>query len=144
MAIFNFATQEHLPNALALVARRMNPLLLGVPGRPARVAMPRIRGWLTCSLLIMRAIRRTPLRLSTKLGGELRLYAACRILEFSFSPGRVSQHGVQPLWSQDHESEHKHEKDLRAETHDSLLDQSLVVGNDGGCADWLLFLSFHR
>jgi hypothetical protein len=62
------------------------------------------------------------LRLSTKLGGELRLYAACRILEFSFSPCHVPEHGVQPLWSQYQEAEHKYEKDFRAETHDSLLD----------------------
>jgi hypothetical protein len=33
----------------------------------------------------------------------LRLYAACRILEFSFSPGHVSQHGMQPWWSQYHQ-----------------------------------------
>jgi hypothetical protein len=34
----------------------------------------------------------------------------------------VSQHGVQPFWSQDHESEHKHEQDFRSKTHDSPLD----------------------
>jgi hypothetical protein len=33
MAIFNIAIQENLPNALALVARRMEALLLGKPHR---------------------------------------------------------------------------------------------------------------
>jgi hypothetical protein len=58
---------------------------------------------------------------SIKVRDELRLYAAGRLLEFSFSPGYVSQHGVQPLWSQDHESEHKHEQDFCSKTHDSPL-----------------------
>jgi len=58
---------------------------------------------------------------SIEFCAELRLYATCRILEFSFSPGHVSQHGVQPLWPQDHESEHQHEQDFRSETHDSPL-----------------------
>jgi hypothetical protein len=59
---------------------------------------------------------------SIKLDGDLRLYATRRVLEFSFGPGHVSQHGVQPLWSQYQKSEQKHEQDFRSETHDSLLD----------------------
>ena len=69
----------------------------------------------------MQAIRRALLRRTIKLRGELRLYAARRILEFSLSSSHVSQHGVKPLWSQYHESEQKHEQDFRTETHDSLL-----------------------
>ena len=91
----------------------------------------------------MRAIRRALLRRTIKLRGELRLYAARRILEFSFSSDRVSQHGLQPLWSQDDESEHKHEQDFRSESHDSPLRYGLVIGNYGGRAGWFLFLSFY-
>jgi hypothetical protein len=52
---------------------------------------------------------------------ELRLYAARRFLEFSFSLGDMSQHGVQPLGPQYDESEQQHEKYFRSETHGSLL-----------------------
>jgi hypothetical protein len=55
----------------------------------------------------------------------------------------VPEHGVQPLWSQDKESEHKHEQDFRSKTHDLPLGYGLVTGNGGCCADRLLFLGFH-
>jgi hypothetical protein len=55
----------------------------------------------------------------------------------------VSQHCVQPLRSQYQECEHKHEQDFSAETHDSPLNQALVIGNSRCCADQLLFVSFH-
>jgi hypothetical protein len=74
---------------------------------------------------------------------ELGLYAARGILEFGFSPRHVSQHGVQPLWSQHHEAEHKHEQDFRSETHDSLLAHGLGAGNGGCCAGRLFFFGFH-
>jgi hypothetical protein len=72
----------------------------------------------------MRAIRLALLGRSIKLRGELRLYATRRILKFSFRSRHVSQHCVQPLWSQYHEAEHQHEQDFSAEPHDSLLDHS--------------------
>jgi hypothetical protein len=70
----------------------------------------------------VRAIGFAVPRGSIEFRRELRLYAASRILEFSFSPRHVPEHGVQPLWAQYQEAEHKYEKDFRAETHDSLLD----------------------
>jgi hypothetical protein len=66
----------------------------------------------------MRAIGLALSMRSLKFGAELRLYAARRILEFSFSPRHVSQHCMQPLWSQYNESEHDHKQDFSAETHD--------------------------
>lgn len=90
----------------------------------------------------MRGIGKALSRRSFKLSAELRLYAACSVLKFSFSSGHMSQHCVQPLWTQDHESEQKHEQDFRTEPHDLLLGQAALVGN-GGCGDWLLVLGFH-
>ena len=81
---------------------------------------------------------------SIKLHGELRLYATCRILEFSFSPGHVPEHGVQPLWSQYQEAEQEHEQDFRSKTHDSPLGYGSVAGNGGWGGGWLLVLGFHR
>jgi len=91
----------------------------------------------------MRAIG---LALSTrrlKFRAELKLYAARRILELSFVTRHVSQHCMQPLWSQYNEAERNQKQDFSAKTHDSPLSQALVVGN-GGCYAWLLFFSFHR
>ncbi len=83
--------------------------------------------------LVMRSIEFRP---------ELRLEATARVFEFSFSPCHVSQQCAQLLWTQHQQSEHKHEQDFCAKTHDSPLGQALVVGNDGCCADRLLFV-FH-
>jgi hypothetical protein len=61
---------------------------------------------------------------------ELRLYATRRILEFSFSPRRVSERCVLPLWSEHHESKPKQQQNFRPQTHASPLGQALVVSND--------------
>src|SRR5580700_6880783 len=82
-------------------------------------------------------------RRSIEFYRELRLYAARRILEFSFSSDHVSQHGLQPLRSQDDESEHKHEQDFRSKSHDSPLGYGLVIGNYGCRVGRFLFLSFY-
>jgi len=74
---------------------------------------------------------------------ELRLEAAARLFELSFSPRHMSQQCVQLLWTQYQQSEHKHEQDFRTQTHDSPLGYALVVGNGSRCAGRLLFVSFH-
>src|SRR2546425_10941027 len=74
---------------------------------------------------------------------ELRLEAAACLFELSFSPCHASQQCVQLLWTQYQQSEHNHEQNFRAKTHDSPLGQALVVGNRGCCAVWLLFV-FHN
>ena len=52
----------------------------------------------------------------------------------------VSQHDVQPLWAEHHESERNYEQQLRAKTHDSP--RSALVSDDGFDVGRLLFL-FH-
>ena len=61
---------------------------------------------------------------------ELRPEAAACVFELSFSPRHVSQQGVQLLWAQYQQREHKYEQDFRAKTHDSPLSQALLAGND--------------
>src|SRR5713101_9453012 len=90
----------------------------------------------------MRAIGFAVLMRSIEFRSELRLEAAACLFELSSSPGHVSQQGVQLLWTQYQQSEHNHEQNFRAKTHDSPLGQALVVGNRGCCAVWLLFV-FH-
>src|ERR1700722_8865392 len=86
-------------------------------------------------ILVMRSI---------EFGRELRLEAAACVFELSFSSYHVSQQRVQLLWTQYQQSEHKHEQDFSAKTHDSRLGDALVVGNGGCCcAGRLLFLSCH-
>ena len=73
MAIFNIAIQENPPNALALVARRMEALLLGKPDR-------RVRGSDTedgslVATQFRRVIGLTFLICSVEFCRELRLYA---------------------------------------------------------------------
>jgi hypothetical protein len=89
----------------------------------------------------MRAIGVALSRLSFKFRTELGLHAARRILELSFSTRHVSQHCVQPLWSQYNESEHNHKQDFSAKTHDSPLSRALLVGN-GGCYAVRLLMVF--
>ena len=88
----------------------------------------------------MRAIGVAISRLSFKFRPELGLHAARRFLELSFSTRHVSQHCVQPPWSQYNESEHNHKQDFSAKTHDSPFSQALVVGNDGCYAVRLLIV----
>jgi hypothetical protein len=80
---------------------------------------------------------------SVEFSRELRLYAARRILKFSFSSDHVSQHGLQPLRPQDDESEHEHEQDFCSESHASPLGYGLVIGNYGCVVGWFLFLGLY-
>jgi len=66
----------------------------------------------------MRAIGLALSMRSRRFGAELRLYAVRRILEFSFNPRHLSQHCMQPLWSQYNKSEHDRKQDFSAETQD--------------------------
>ena len=52
---------------------------------------------------------------------ELRLYAAGRILELSFSSGHVAEHGVHLLGTQDQEPEQKHDQYFCTKTHGFTL-----------------------
>src|SRR6266852_886173 len=87
-----------------------------------------------------RGISLTPLTRSVEFRRELRLEAAACLFELGFSPCHVSQQCVQLLWTQNQQSEHKHEQDFGTQTHDSPLGQALVVGNGGCCAGRLLFI----
>jgi hypothetical protein len=89
----------------------------------------------------MRSISLSLLMRSVEFRRELRLEAAARFFELGFSPRHVSQQRVQLLRTQYQQSEHNDEQDFGAHTHDSPLGNALVAGN-GGCAGWLLFLSF--
>src|SRR5712692_5932616 len=84
--------------------------------------------------LVMRSIEFCP---------KLRLEAAACLFELSLSPCQASQQGVQLLWTQYQQSEHKHEQDSRSKTHDSPLGQALVVGNGGCCCTGRLLFIFH-
>jgi hypothetical protein len=76
MAIFNIAIQENLPNALALVARRMEALLLGKPHRRVRDSNTEDpRDGSLVATQFRRAIGLTFLICSVEFCRELRLYA---------------------------------------------------------------------
>jgi hypothetical protein len=107
------------------------------------VAKLRIRRWLTGPGQFMRRIRFSFVMRSVEFRSELRLEAAAGFFELRFSPRRVSQQRVQPLGTQYQQSEHKYEQDFGAHTHDSPLDNPLVLGSGGRCAGRLLFVSFH-
>lgn len=74
---------------------------------------------------------------------ELGLESAARIFELSFRPGHMSQHFLQPLWTQHQEPQYKHEQDFSAKAHNSLLGRALVTGHSGGCTERFLVLSFY-
>src|SRR5579863_2538845 len=54
---------------------------------------------------------------SVEFGRELRLNAACRMLELGFSSGHVSQHCLEPLRTQYQEAKQQNEQNLRAKAH---------------------------
>src|SRR6266850_4408249 len=90
----------------------------------------------------MRAIGFAVLMRRIEFRRELRLEATACLFELSFSPGHMSQQGLQLLWTQYQQCEHKYEQDFDAKTHGSPLSYTLFIGNDGCSADRLFFLSF--
>jgi hypothetical protein len=70
-------------------------------------------------------------------GLQLRLEAAARLLDLAFRSSDMSQNCWQPLWSQEQESKQNHEHDFRSKTHDLLLGQALIAGDNGYDGGWL-------
>src|SRR5579863_10416128 len=91
----------------------------------------------------MRSISFSVLMHSVQFRRELRLEAAARLFELSFSPRHVSQQRVQLLRTQYQQSEHEYEQDFDTQTHNSPLGYALVVGDSGCDAGRFFFVSFH-
>jgi hypothetical protein len=84
------------------------------------------------------------MKVGLKFCCQLRLEAAARFFEPGFRSRHVSEHYVQPLRSQDQESEQEDEQDFCAKTHASPPVLSLARGQCVcGCAVRGLVL-FHR
>jgi hypothetical protein len=75
---------------------------------------------------------------------QLRLEAVGCLLKLRFGPRYMSEDCRQPLWTQQQQSEHKHEHDFRSKSHDLLLNKALIVSGDRYCGGWLCLLGFHR